>query len=222
MKTHYSRTIGVASISSLVALAGCSSEDKKYKDWMETEGAANRINLDEVAKALDEAKGIADFENRVNEIYEGPHLVMIELKDLGNGKKVITGWEDVNNNKTLDTSTDFKLFSTTVGDGNYELRGSGVHHYYHHSGYYNPTGGFFLGYMMGSWHSPVYYTPATRYVEIRTYRNSYRSSPAYRSQKAKNKAYRRAQVKKHPKASKGFRSKVPRSRKSSKSFRTGS
>lgn len=222
MKTHYSRTIGVASISGLVALAGCSSEEKKYQKWMETSGAANRINLDEVSKALDESKGTSDFEIRVNEIYEGPHIVMIELKDMGNGKKVIRGWEDVDNNKTLDTSKDFELFSITVGDGNYSMKGGGAHSYYHHSGHYNPMGGFFLGYMMGSWHSPVYYTPATRYVEIQSHQKSYRSSAAYRAQKSKNSAYRRAQVKKHPQATKGFRSKVPSAGKSGRSFRTGS
>lgn len=236
MKTHYSRAVGVASISGLVALTGCSSEDKKYREWMETSGASNRINLDEVREALEKSKGVTDFENRVNEIYEGDHIVLIEVKDIGGGKKEIRGWEDVNDNKTLDTTQDFELFSTTVGGGNYSMRGGGAHHYYHYSGTYHSSNGFFLGYVMGSMMTPTYYTPSTRYVEIVRYRTAYRKSPSYRAQKSKNMAYRKAQVKKHPKAAKGFRSKISSksyskssrstrsstSRSKSKGFRTGS
>lgn len=219
MRTHYSRNIGIASIAGLTALTGCSSEEKQYKNWMETEGAANRINLDEVSKALEESKGITEFENRVNEIYEGPHVVMIEVKDLGNGKKVITGWEDTDNNRNLSQKRDFKLFTTTVGDGSYETVGGGAHSYYHHHGVYNPMGGFFLGYIMGSWTSATYYTSPARYVEIHSHQRTYRSSSKYKMQKSKNSAFRKGQVLRNPQAAKGFRSKVPSSRSG---FRSGS
>ncbi|MBD3315453.1 MAG: hypothetical protein GF344_06670 [Chitinivibrionales bacterium] len=218
MKAHYARNAGVASLAGLAALANCSSEEKKYSQWMETPGMANRINLDDVRNALENSKGVSEFETRVNEIYEGPHRVLIEIKETDDGKKKLSGYEDTNDDKRLDTESDFLLFSTTIGDESYEMRGGGAHSYYHHTGHYPGGGGFLMGYLMGSAFSgPMYVTPRRRVDEIDSHRRTYRSSPAYRQQTNRNMAFRKAQLTKNPNAAKGFRSKV-----STRSYRSSS
>ena len=201
------RNAGIASIASLAVFGGCSSEKQQYEKWMETPGTSNKINLEAVQKALEESKTIDEFENRVNEIYEGPHLVMIEVKEEG-GQKKVTGYEDVNDDKTLDVNSDYKLFSTTIGDGTYAFHGSGAQENYHSSGSFFGGNGLFLGYILGSMLSRPYYTPSTRAYDLGTHRDSYRSSSQYSAQQRQNMAFGKAQVAKNPAASKGFRSRV--------------
>ncbi len=222
MKSRSAINLGIASVASLAAFTGCSSEKDKYAKWMETPGTANRINLDAVQKALEESKSVDEFEVQVNKIYEGPHRVLIEIVDAGNGKKRVSGYEDVNNNKVLDTGSDFLLFKTTVGDGSYEMRGGGAHNYYHHTGYYHTggTGTFFMGYIMGSMMSGPYRTPYNRVNDIDIERTRYRSTPAYRQQQKQNMAFRKAQLAKNPGAAKGFRSRTPSVKRGG--FRSGS
>jgi hypothetical protein len=227
MKHTALRNTGIASVAGMAVFAGCSSEQKAYETWMETPGTANRINLEAVQKALEKSESIADFEKSVNEIYEGPHLVLIEVKDEGNGKKRISGYEDINGDKILNPQTDFLLFSSSVGDGVYDLRGSGVHNYYHHTGHFGGGGSLMLGYILGSMMSRPYYTPVARGTELNTYRNQYRASPKYTAQQRQNMAFRKAQVAKNPSASKGFRSRVSSSSSAYKAsrrsgFRSGS
>ncbi|MBN1602143.1 MAG: hypothetical protein JW915_11070 [Chitinispirillaceae bacterium] len=224
MKSNSLRNAGIASVASMAFFAGCSSEQKSYEKWMETPGAANRINLDAVQKALEKSKSIDDFEKTVNEIYEGPHLVLIEVKEDGNGKKRISGYEDVNNNKMLNPESDFLLFSSSVGDGAYELRGAGAHSYYHYTGHYHGGSSLMLGYIIGSMMTRPYYTTAG--ADLYTHRNNYRATPQYNNQQRQNMAFRKAQMAKNPSAAKGFRSRVSStsSYKSSRGsgFRSGS
>jgi hypothetical protein len=220
------RNAGIASIASLAVFGGCNSEDKKYEKWMETPGTSNKINLEAVQKALEESKTIEEFENRVNEIYEGPHLVMIEVKEEG-GQKKVTGYEDVNNDKTLDVNSDYMLFSTTIGDGTYAFHGSGAQDNYHSSGSFLSENGLFLGYILGSMLSRPYYTPSGRAYDLGTHRDNYRASPQYSAQQRQNMAFGKAQIEKNPTASKGFRSRVSSNSSSYNSsknirFRSGS
>ncbi len=209
MKSNALRNAGIASVASMAFFAGCGSEQKSYEKWLETPGAANRINLDAVQKALEQSKSIEDFEKTVNEIYEGPHLVLIEVKDEGNGKKRISGYEDVDNNKTLNPQSDFLLFSSSVGGNTYELYGAGVHNYYHYSGHYYSGSSLMFGYILGSMMSRPYYTTTIdRGTELYTHRNTYRQTPQYTKQQQQNMAFRKAQFVKNPTAAKGFRSRV--------------
>jgi hypothetical protein len=220
------RNAGIASIASLAVFGGCSSEKKQYEAWMETPGTPNKINLEAVQKALEQSKTIEEFENRVNEIYEGPHLVMIEVKDEG-GQKKVTGYEDVNGNKTLDVNSDYKLFSTTVGDGTYALHGEGAQNSYHSSGSFLSGNGLFLGYILGSMLSRPYFTPSSRSYDMETHRDTYRNSPQYNTQQRQNMAFGKAQIDKNPAAAKGFRSRISSTSSSynsgrNSSFRSGS
>ena len=76
--------------------AACSS-GPSYDDWAATDGAAGRINLDEVQTSFKGAKSVSDFENRVNQIYEGDGLVLIRAEQTDTAL-VLEGWEDLNGN----------------------------------------------------------------------------------------------------------------------------
>ena len=58
------------------ALAACAM-GPTYEQWAETDGAAGRINLEEVQEAFKKSESPSEFERRVNEIYEGDSLVLI-------------------------------------------------------------------------------------------------------------------------------------------------
>jgi hypothetical protein len=207
MKPATLHNVLIITVVTIVILTGCSSEQKAYKKWMETPGTANRINLDAVQKALETAVTIQDFEKRINEIYEGPHLVLMEIKQEARFQKGISVYEDVDDNKILKSETDYLLFSASVTDGHYDFHGAGAHNYYHNSGHFGSSS-MFLWYILGSMSSRPYYTPMGRCTELATYRKTYRASPKYTAQQKQNSAYRKAQVTENPSAAIGFKSRI--------------
>jgi hypothetical protein len=167
-------------------------------EWLETDGAAGRINMDDVQQAYREAfgpggKGLSWFEQRVNEIYEGDHLILIQSQRLADRVEV-SGWEDLNDNKRLDENEDDKLFTIIqeLRDGGaYEVRGHGANAYYVQQ---NPFDGFLTGYLLGQVFSggrTVYVTPPPRQDELAAYRGTWRSGPGYRAQQSRNVEYGR-------------------------------
>lgn len=166
--------------------------------WLETDGAAGRINMDDVQQAYREAfgpngRGLSWFEQRVNEIYEGDHLILIQSQRLADRIEV-SGWEDLNDNKRLDENEDDKLFtiSQELQDGGaYEVRGHGANAYYVQR---SPFDGFLTGYLLGQMFSggrTVYVTPPPRQDELAAYRGTWRGSPGYRAQQSRNVEYGR-------------------------------
>jgi hypothetical protein len=129
-------------------------EGQTADQWVQTDGAAGRINLDDVHDAYKDAFDkdgfqVTKFEQRVNEIYEGDNIVLIQVEQQGD-QVVVAGWEDLNADKVLDPTGDDKLFSITQkleDNSNYETRGHGSNSYYHNS---SPFGGFFTGLFLGS------------------------------------------------------------------------
>ena len=182
----------------MVAVA-CGGGDKKSDatQWIETDGAAGRINLDDVRDAYKDAysdKGfeVSQFEQRVNEIYEGDNLVLIKVDRQGDQEVVVSGWEDLNGDKKLDESQDDKLFSITQelrDGGNYSTQGYGANGYYRES---SPFSGFlpglFLGYLLSGGRN-TYITPFDRYDTIYSGRSSYRVGPSYSAQRSRNSGY---------------------------------
>lgn len=178
---------------------GKSETGLSAREWLETDGAAGRINMDDVQQAYREAfgpggKGLSWFEQRVNEIYEGDHLILIQSRRLADRVEV-SGWEDLNDNKRLDENEDDKLFTITqeLRDGGaYEVRGHGANAYYVQQ---NPFDGFLIGYLLGQMFSggrTVYVTPPPRQDELAAYRGTWRSSPGYRAQQSRNAEYGRS------------------------------
>ena len=180
------------SLGGLVAaaplIAACGGEPT-YDDWAATDGAAGRINLDDVQQAFKDSKSATDFEDRVNEIYEGDGLVLIRAKQDGNAL-TLEGWEDLDGNSDIDDTTDDLLFSIVKGSNDeYDMQG------YHANGYYRShfgAGDFLFTYMLISAISPrgyYYNTPVSRGGTIRNQRTTYRQSQSYNRQVQRNGSY---------------------------------
>ena len=177
---------GIVAAAPLVAACGGPS----YEDWAATDGAAGRINLDDVQEAFRDSDNATEFERRVNEIYEGDGIILIRAKQDG---QVLTleGWEDLNKDNTIDDSSDDQLFSIVRGDDNeYDMRG------YHGNGYYRShfgAGDFLFTYLIiSSLSGPrgyYYSTPPSRGTEIRNQRTTYRNSSSYGGQVRRNASY---------------------------------
>jgi hypothetical protein len=72
--------------------------------WANAPGTSGFINLDEVQKAAIEKPKTEDFEKRVNEIFEGDNLILLDIQGRQTGF-VITGVEDLNKNGQPDVSS---------------------------------------------------------------------------------------------------------------------
>ena len=188
-KTTFALLAG-ASLIAGPAIAACDS-GPSYEDWAATDGAAGRINLDEVQQAFKDAESPTDFEKRVNEIYEGDGIVLIRVQQDGD-RMVLGGWEDLNNSKEIEDTSDDLLFTIIRNHENqHEMRGYGANSYYHHG---FGVGDFLFTYMLLSAFTPgfggsYYSTPIHRYDTISRDRTNYRNSSSYRSQVSKNSNY---------------------------------
>ena len=182
------RTAAGALIAAGPIVAACSS-GPSYDEWAATDGAAGRINLNDVQKAFKDSESVTDFEKRVNEIYEGDGLVLIRARQDPDAL-VLEGWEDLNKNYEIDDAADDKLFDIVKRNEQHEMRGYGANSYYHHG---FGAGNFLFTYMLISSISPLgyyYYTPPL-YARnnLTNHRNSYRSTSGYRSQVSRNTKY---------------------------------
>ena len=177
---------GMVVAAPLVAACG---GGPSYDDWAATDGAAGRINLDDVQEAFKKSKSATEFEDRVNEIYEGDGLVLIRAKQDGR-MLTLEGWEDLNNNNSIDDADDDLMFSIVKGtDDEYDLRGHHANGYYHsHFG----AGEFLFAYLLISSIGPrgyYYSTPVSRGPQMRNQRSTYRQSSAYGRQVQRNSNY---------------------------------
>ena len=180
-------TAGLAVVAAPVA-AACSS-GPSYEDWAETDGAAGRINLDDVQNAFKESESVTEFEKRVNEIFEGDGVILIKAEQTDTAF-VLEGWENLDGNVRIDEGNDEKLFTITQKeDKSHEMRGHHANGYYHSTW---GTGNFLFTYLLlSSFAGPryVYVTPASRVAPIRNERSVYRNSSAYRSQVSRNGSF---------------------------------
>ncbi len=176
-----------AAVAGSPLVAACGG-GQSYETWAATDGAAGRINLDDVQEAFKESTSATEFENRVNEIYEGDGIILIRALQDGN-RLTLEGWEDLNANNEIEDSRDDLLFTIVEDNDQYEMRGYHANSYYHSS--FGP-GSFLFGYMLGSMMSPgpyFYSTPISRGPAIRQSRSTYRQSSRYGSQVSRNSRY---------------------------------
>ncbi len=194
MAPRIGRIVVAVSAGSLLAgapvLAACGPSDSgaSYSQWASTDGAAGRINLDDVQEAFMESSSATEFENRVNEIYEGDGLILIRARQDGD-RLTLEGWEDLDANNQIDDAVDDQLFAIVKQDEQHELRGYHANSYYHsHFG----AGDFLFTYLLISSlnRGPYYYqTVPDRATDIRRDRSSYRGSSRYDSQLDRNRQY---------------------------------
>ena len=169
-------------------MAACSS-GPTYDQWAATDGAAGRINLDDVQQAFKSAKSATDFEQRVNQIYEGDGLVLVRAKQEPDGL-LLEGWEDLDGNHEISDAQDDLLFTILERNEQHEMRGYGSNSYYH-SGF--GAGNFLFTYLLISSLTPrgYYYSTPPGYARttMTNQRNSYRNTSRYRSQVSRNSNY---------------------------------
>ena len=179
---------GLAVAAAPVA-AACSS-GPSYEDWAATDGAAGRINLDEVQTSFKGAKSVTDFENRVNQIYEGAGLVLIRAEQTDTAL-VLEGWEDLNGNFSIDDGQDEKLFTITEKDDkSYDMRGYHANSYYHST--WGPGSFLFTYLLVSSLAGPRYlHVTDTGYArgKLSSDRKYYRSSYSYEQQVRRNSTF---------------------------------
>ncbi len=218
-KTGTGRKIAaVASIGALVSggAVGCSSSARE-QDWMSTDGAAGRINMGDVQKALEDSKDPTEFEKRINEIYEGENPILIRIEKSGTGQ-LLSGFEDLDNSGKIEDDNDDLLFSATIGEEEYDIRGAGSNSYYRHHGGFGMGDMLFLYWIT----SPnrmyrggySYNTSRGRARGIASDRNRYRNSSAYSSQRDRNRSYTSTARASNPQAFSSSNSNVSRQRSS--------
>ena len=182
---------GFAMLAGTMVVAGpvaaACTQGPTFDEWAATDGAAGRINLDEVQEAFKKSKSPTDFEREVNKIYEGDGVVLIRSSQDGD-TLVLEGFEDLDGSGTIDANADDTLFSIVKEHDNHELRGHGANGYYRSS---FGGGNFLFTYLMiSSMTGPRYYsTPRSRAGTIRADRASYRGSSGYKNQVSRNTSY---------------------------------
>ena len=182
------RTLAGALVVTAPVIAACSS-GPTYDQWAATDGAAGRINLDDVQEAFKKSSSATVFESKVNEIYEGDGIVLIRSRQDGD-RLTLEGWEDLNGNFEIDDASDDKLFDIVEEDERHQMRGYGGNSYYN-QGF--GAGNFLFTYMLISAISPrgYYYSTPPTYARTTLSRGraSYRSGSRYRSQVSRNSSY---------------------------------
>ena len=115
-----------ASLVATPAAAAC-DPGPSYQRWAATEGAAGRINLEDVQTAFRSTSSVTDFERMVNEIYEGDGIVLIRAEQNGESMS-LEGWEDLNQSGVIENNEDDLLFSIVRAGGlhQHEMRGYGA------------------------------------------------------------------------------------------------
>lgn len=181
-RTMLARTVLAASAVILggALLVGCSSEGNDR--WVTTENTNVKIDWDKINEAYKNAEGPADFETKVNEIYEGDEIISVAVKDGDDKSQVVTGFFDKNNSGTVEEAE--KIFTinrkVTGEKGEYQINGHGPHYGYYHSPMHGILTGMLVGSMISSWSRPGYaasnYTTSnTRTSQLRSQRSAYRA-----------------------------------------------
>ena len=173
-------------------LAACSpaasAEPAGYRQWAATDGAAGRINMEEVQTAFQDSTSASDFETRVNEIYEGDGVILVRVAQ-ETDRMVLDGWEDLDGNSEIDDAVDDLLFSIVRQDDRHELAGHHANSYYRSS---FGGGDFLFFYLLaGGFRGNNYYyqTPPDRGPDLRRQRDTYRGGSQYRAQQETNRQY---------------------------------
>lgn len=237
-KTVARSCLAAAGVTAASLLGGCSSDEEK---WANSPGTNGHINLPAIKEVFQKNPSLENFENRVNEIFEGDNLVVFESAKIDGGFR-LSAQEDLDGDKKISADDDL-LFTLEVANGAATLRGAGVTSYYmqrwtydgagharddegktyaagHHCMHFHHWYGY-GGY--GLW-GGRYYTPRPRYNQMLSNRNSYRGSSAFASQVSTNAKSEQKMASKYGSSFRSAATKTSSSRKSyvAKSTRSGS
>jgi hypothetical protein len=167
-----------------IALTGC---DRPNERWATTENTNVALDWDKLNQAYKEAEGPADFEKRVNEIYQGDEVISVSVRDLEDNSQVVTGFFDKDKSGTVqDAEKIFTIKRTVTGEGtgHYQTQGYGPHYGYYHSPMMGLVSGMLMGSMISSAFRPNYVpmyqrpytTPPSRIGDLHGARSAYRAA----------------------------------------------
>ncbi len=208
MKKLHSTAVAILMICG-VGLTSCAgpqaNQHVEHYVSSQVQGEEAKINLEEVQKAFWDTKGsdpkdfnswMGAFEKRVNEIYEGDGVVSIDASRQ-TGKLQVTGFIENKKEPGFQPGEE-KLFSIEqTGDVTdnqlpYKVSDNNGRPYYegHRSILDNPfVQMMVLSHLMGGW-GGRYYTPYPNIGVLRDQRNTFRTTPAYSTQKESNTAFK--------------------------------
>ena len=205
MKRWLSLTVvlSLALVLAPATLTGCSSGGvKEHYVSPEIQGVSQKINLEEVQKAFFETKGekdfnskMADFEKRVNEIYDGEGVVALDATH-ENERLTVIGYIDKDKKPGFQPG-DEKLFAieqtgaVVNNELPYRVAGYDGRPYYegHRSILDSPfVQMMVMSHMLNSW-GGRYHTPYSNYGGLMGNRNTWRQSPQYTQQKTANQGF---------------------------------
>lgn len=200
----------VAGLTAASLVTGCKKADK----WANSPGTNGFINLDAVKKAFQDNPKVEDFEEKVNEVFEGDNLIIFGSKEVTGGFMYVAK-EDLDGNKKIGPE-DETLFTLTAAKGIATLQGAGVNKYYKETWKYKPAKEdkpedkrhyhhthFHHWYWGRRWGG--YYTPWQSYDRVSINRNSYRQGSAFVSQVNNNVDFENRMAKRY---GAGFRKSV--------------
>lgn len=204
-----------AGLTAATVLTSCGSGDtdaQRLEKWANSPGTKGFINLDAVKKAFSENQNVHDFQNRVNEIYEGDQLILLSHVPSDKGFR-IEAYEDLNYNNLIDSNGDDRVFILQVSEQKVTLQGSGVNQYYKKSWFYNVEkykeeeqrtttrrhshSTYFTHWYYGGRNYRRYTTPRSEAEEIRRNRDSYRKSNEFKTQVSDNVKFENRMKKAH-------------------------
>lgn len=196
-------SLALLATSASLSLTGCSSGGvKEHYVSPEIKGESQKINLDEVQKAFFETKGdkdfnskMANFEKRVNEIYDGEGVVALDATH-ENDRLSVVGYID-KDKKSGYQSGDEKLFAieqtgpVVNNELPYRVAGYDGRPYYegHRSILDNPfVQMMVMSHMINMW-GGRYSTPYASYGGLMGHQSTWRQSPQYSAQKTANQGF---------------------------------
>jgi hypothetical protein len=172
-------TVGLGGVTACGSPAG---NDR----WVVTENTTVELDWDAVNKAYREAEGPEDFEQKVNEIYQGEEIISISVRDTDEKNQVVTGFFDKNaDGKASDDEKVFTINRDLVGadKAQYQIAGHGPYAGYHSPMWDIASGmmmGMFLSNMFSPGYRPMYTTPYTtspaRQAALSQHRSTYRAA----------------------------------------------
>ncbi len=209
MKKVHSTAVAILVICG-VGLTSCAgpraNQQAEHYVSSQVEGEEQKINLEEVQKAFWETKGtdpkdfnswMGAFEKRVNEIYEGDGVVSIDASR-ETGKLTVTGYLEDKKEQGFQPGEE-KLFSIeqtgdVTSDNQLPYRVNDYNNRPYYEGHRSILDSPFvqmmvISHLMGGF-GGRYYTPYPSIVVLRDQRNTFRTTPAYSTQKAANTTFK--------------------------------
>ncbi len=198
---------GVIGVGAALIWGGTPSPEEQ---WASSPGTRGFINLDDVKDAFMESDRIADFERKLNEIYGGDNLLLLDIRKTHTGLLGIEAVEDLNKNNKRDPRDDL-IFTLTADQKAKKatLMGRGANGFYEESWEYNPpepqdefekeryAGDYYQDHPhiyfphFYYWGLPYhhYYSSPSRLGSIDRHRTSYRGEPGFQRQIMRNDSY---------------------------------